>query len=212
MDAVTIIVATFGDDCWRQLAAERAVPSAEQFGWPVVSVHGDTLHGARNEGLAAVDTEFVVHLDADDELERYYPCLLQYAQSTGCDIVAPAVRYVRPGWANVAPRMPSVASHDHMHACWGDCLPDGNWLVIGALARTEIVRAVGGWRDWPCYEDWDLWLRCWRAGALIGMQPQAVYRAHTREHSRNRYLDKVDRNAVHRAIAADVMGAEYGKQ
>lgn len=60
-------------------------------------------------------------------------------------------------------------------------------VVVGALAPTQMLRDVGGWRDWPCYEDWDLWLRCaaWRDAQVVAA-PSAVYRAHVRPDSRNR--------------------------
>jgi hypothetical protein len=56
-----------------------------------------------------------------------------------------------PATSTTAPRLP----------------PDGNWLVIGCVARTDLLREVGGFRDFPVYEDWDLWLRCWLAGATF---------------------------------------------
>ena len=44
---VTVVVATYGDRAWLDLALERAVPSAVALGVPVVQVHGRTLHEAR---------------------------------------------------------------------------------------------------------------------------------------------------------------------
>jgi hypothetical protein len=98
--------------------------------------------------------------------------------------------------------MPRVAGHTHTHACAAGCLTEGNWLVIGALARAELLRQIGGWRDWPVYEDWDLWLRCHLAGASIEAIPAAVYRAHVRPDSRNRAAPLEQRLTTHRAIEA----------
>lgn len=206
MGDVTIVVATFGDPVWRTLAAQRAVPSALALDLPVVQAHADTLHDARNQGLAQVGTEWVAHLDADDELERSWLLTLDVAERTSCDLVAPAVRYVRPGWTGATPGVPRVAGHDH--DCTADCLPEGNWLVIGTLARTQLLVDVGGWRDWPVYEDWDLWLRCWKdGGALIEAAPQAVYRAHVSQGSRNRGPSQDVKNRAHRAIHQANFGA-----
>lgn len=191
---VTVVVATFGADQWRQIAAERAIPSAEALGVPVVAVHGDTLHDARNAGLSQVATEWVCHLDADDELEPGY-----FTAMTGgtADVRAPSVVYVVDGEPK-PPWMPRVAGH--LHRCTAACLTDGNWLVVGSVARTELLRTVGGWRDFDWSEDWDLWLRCHLAGATFeGIRP-AIYRAHARPDSRNRGADKATKLAAHRAI------------
>lgn len=190
---VTVAVATYGGPEWIDLA-QRAIASARDQA-PVVHAHGDTLHEARNTALDLVETEWVVHLDADDELEPGYIATL----ATGtADLRAPAVRYVRPGGRAFPPYVPRVAGHDH--DCIADCLPHGNWLIVGTLARTDLVRSVGGWRDFPWSEDWDLWLRCWLAGASIEAVPDAVYRAHVRPDSRNRAPDRAFRQQAHEAI------------
>lgn len=191
---VSIVVATFGDESWRRLAAERAVPSAEQFGVPVHVVHGETLAQARNEGVARCDTEWVVHLDADDELDAGY---LDALAAGTADLRAPAVSFIKHGRAS-DPFMPRV--YGHRHDCAGECLPDGNWLVVGAAARVAQIQEVGGWAEWPVYEDWALWLRMWQAGATVEAIPQAVYRAYWRRASRNRAPDVEFRNQVHRQI------------
>lgn len=193
---VTCVVATYGDLSWQKLAGERAVPSAEALGVPVVQTHGTTLHGCRNAGLEQVATEWVVFLDADDELEPGY---FQAMIAGAANVRAPSVRYIRGGNAR-PPAMPRVAGHTH--TCVADCLTQGNWLVVGSAAPAELVRKVGGWRDFPWSEDWDLWLRCHLAGATFEAIPQAVYRAHVRPGSRNRSVTQDQRLAAHRAIEA----------
>ncbi len=191
---VTIAVATFGDSAWIDLANRRAIPSANRFGVPVIHAHRDTLHDARNAAVEMVETEWVVHLDADDELEDGY---LDHLASGTADLRAPAVRYVKDG-RFPSPYVPKVAGHTH--ACTSECLPDGNWLVVGTLVRAQLVRDVGGWRDFTWSEDWDLWVRCWLAGSTIEAIPDAVYRAHVRADSRNRAPDRDAKVAAHRAI------------
>lgn len=195
---VTVAVATFGEASWVRLAETRALPSARALGVPTVHVHEATLHDARNAALAQVRTEWVIHLDADDELETGYIAAMDTATA---DVRAPAVRYVRGYGDRSAPaRMPKVAGHTH--DCTADCLPYGNWLVIGAAVRAQLVRNVGGWRDFAWSEDWDLWLRCHLAGATFEPVPAARYRAHIRRHSRNRAMVGPARLDAHRAIAA----------
>lgn len=192
---VTVAVATFGERSWIDLAEQRAIPSAEALGVPVVHTHADTLHDARNAALDQVDTEWVCHLDADDELEHGYFTAMANATA---DLRAPRVRYLRNMFEQSC-GFPKVAGHGH--DCDADCLTDGNWLVIGTVARADMVRAVGGWRDFPWSEDWDLWLRCYLAGATVEPVRGAVYRAHVRRSSRNRALGPDERRAAHCAIA-----------
>lgn len=197
MDA-TVVVATYGDRSWQQLAESRAVPSALDQA-PVIRVHGDTLHEARNTGLAQVRTPWVIHLDADDELEPGYV----EAMATGtADMRVPSVRYVTEMQKTRAPMLLRVWGHTD-HDCTGNCLPDGNFMVIGTAVRTEILKRAGGWRDFPWSEDWDAWIRCWKAGATIETIPEAVYRAHVRRDSRNRgasrQLIEETHWAIHRA-------------
>jgi glycosyltransferase involved in cell wall biosynthesis len=190
---VTVVVATYGEDSWCQLAESRALPSVG--GTKAILVHHDNLHAARNRGLDLVETEWVSFLDADDELEAGYFDAM--AKGTA-DVRAPAVRYVE-GARRHRPRVPTVAGHSHV--CAADCLSFGNWLVIGSTVRTELLRRIGGFRDFPWSEDWDLWVRCRAAGATFEAVPDAIYRAHVRRDSRNRGPAREAKLDAHRAIA-----------
>lgn len=200
---MTVVVATFGDQSWSELAHQRAIPSAQRLDVPVIHVHGDNLSGARNAGLAVVATEWVCHLDADDELELGY---FDHMAAGTADVRAPSVRYVgqTPGRR---PHVPKVAGHTH--ACTADCLPEGNWLVIGTVARTQLLRDVGGHLEFEWSEDWSLWLRCHLADASIEAIPAAVYRAWVRRKSRNRAADHATRQRVHHEIARTHMPWRY---
>jgi hypothetical protein len=193
---VTVVVATFGGAEWKHLAEHRAIPSAQRLGVPVIHAHETTLHDARNAGLERVTTSHIIYLDADDELETGYTT----AMMTGtCDLRAPQVRYVHNA-VGQRPAFPRV--YGHGHACVAECLLQGNWMVIGTMAPVGLLREVGGWRDWPWSEDWDLWLRCYLAGATVEGIPAAIYRAHVSPHSRNRGASHAVRMATHRAIEA----------
>lgn len=195
MDDVSIAVCTYGDDAWIELAHHRALPSARQFGVPVLHVHGDSLDDARNRALFLCDTDHIVYLDADDELEPGY---LDAMATSNAELRAPAVRYIA-GRGVARASMPRVVGHSH--DCTAECLAFGNWLVIGTCAPRRLLLEVGGWRDFPCYEDWDLWARCWQAGATIDAVPAAVYRAHVRRDSRNRGPAAAFKHATHQDIA-----------
>lgn len=194
------MVATYGDRSWQQLAESRAVPSAMEQA-PVIRVHGETLHGARNEGLDRVETPYVLFLDGDDELESGAVAALSAGTA---DLRVPSVRYVTPAQTLRPAMLLRVAGH--RHDCTGDCLEDGNFMVVGTMARTELMRQVGGWEPWKFYEDWALWWRMWRAGASIECIPEAVYRAHVRRDSRNRAPSIEEKNAVHYEIVDAILG------
>lgn len=192
---VTVVVATYGDDHWHHLAWNRAIPSAHALGVQVIHAVGATLHDARNTGLAQVTTPHVCFLDADDELEPGY---FQAMSRSGADLRVPSVRYVTPK-RTPRPIMPRVAGH--FHDCVAECLAFGNYMVIGTVAPTRLLLKAGGFRDFDWSEDWDLWVRCWQAGATIETVPEAVYRAHVRTDSRNRAPAREVKHAVHQAIA-----------
>lgn len=192
---VTVCIGTFGDEEWVRLANQRAIPSVADQDVPVIHHHGETLADARNRCLAVAESEFVIFLDADDSLGLGY---VEAMAAGSADIRGPAVTYVRPNGHGTAPRVERVAGH--RHDCTADCLGDGNWITIGAAARTETLREVGGFKEWPLYEDWDLWQRCWLAGASFEAVPDAIYRAHFRPDSRNRTPEMAFKNRIHREI------------
>ena len=183
----TICVATFGGTEWVDLANTRAIPSATATGATVLHHHGDTIHETRTALLEKVTTEFVVFLDADDELEPGY---LEHMESSTADIMVPAVRFIWPG-ADIPQEAEIPQVGGHRHDCGGVCLTNGNWIVIGAVCRTAMAKAVG-WREWERYEDWDFWWRLWQAGATVERVPKSVYRAYVRLDSRNNIGTKED--------------------
>ena len=181
---VTVIVATYGDRAYWDSLAERAMASAGAA--TTLRYHGESIHQARNQAAEYADSEWLCFLDADDELAPGY--LEAMERATG-DLRAPLVRYVRKGRPGPA------------HIPRGtDNMADGNRLVIGTLVRRAMFCEVGGFRDWPFYEDFDLWQRCWLVGAVIEFVHDAVYCAHVRPDSRNRTPSRDEKLVVHHAI------------
>ena len=194
---VTVVVGTYGGPEWHLLAQERALPSAAAQGCQAIHSHGENLMDARNQGLAKVTTEWVIFLDADDELGDGY--VTEMLAATG-DIRAPRVSYVTRGNPE-SPRFPRTGGRRHQ--CTGACLESANWIVIGAMARTSLVRQAGGFGPEPIYEDYALWLRMWRAGATVTAVPGAVYRAHVSAGpGRNTVMPASQRREVHQMILA----------
>lgn len=136
----------------------------------VVSV-GATLVEARNRPGLLATTEWLCFLDADDELDERY---IEHMLAGEGDIRQPSTLGVVDGVEDdypvlIPPKPLAVA----------------NYIVIGAFVRAELFKRVGGFRDYEAFEDWDLWRRCWAAGATITAVPEAVYRVHVRSGSRN---------------------------
>lgn len=181
--SATVVVATFGDFSWAELARERAIPSAERLGVPAIHSHAKTFASALNEGLDQVETEWVVHLDADDSLDPGYIDAMGRGMA---DIRAPMLRYIEP----IRERTwhPHVAGHKHR--CHRACLRYGNWVAQGAYARVSTIREAGGWREWERLHDWELWLRCWKIGASFELIEDAIYIADFREGSMNNSLNE----------------------
>lgn len=200
----TVVVATYGRWLWQRLAEHRAIPSAEAEGVPVISVHrhDGTLAEARNACLEQVETEWVVHLDADDELEPGY---IEALASGSADLRCPSIRQVMQHGQAYGPEPFVPRVYGHKHECVAECLRQGNWMIIGTAARVDMLREVGGWEEWGWSEDWALWARCWMAGGTCEAIPEAVYKAYKRHGSRNR-VSRSSSLRWHREIEQAVFG------
>lgn len=182
MDTVDVVIPTFGGITreWERLR-ERAIHSVyEQTAvfesgvdiriWPTI---GENLADARNRGANRGKGEWLIFLDADDELDSHY------------------VEAMVAGTGDM--RWPStIGVHEDGHEDDYPVLlqPKGsllvhNWMVIGTMIRREQFLKVGGFRDLPILEDWDLWIRLVIDGAVPMACPDALYRVHVRANSRN---------------------------
>jgi GT2 family glycosyltransferase len=178
----SILIGTHGGVAWAELAWSRAYPScASQGAYEVLVRHetNATLAEVRNALAAEAKGDWLCHVDADDELEPGYLDAMAAAIDGEPDwspLLVPAVRYVEE---NV--RLVLAPAGVPNRGRW----PTTNECVIGTLIRRECFEQVGGFREWPIYEDWDLWLRAHKAGACLEYVEDAVYRAHIRPGGRN---------------------------
>lgn len=181
MDSASIIVATFGDASWRDLAHSRAVRSAEHLrgdvGYEIIEVHSDSLAHARNLGAHQAQGDWLCFLDADDELDSGY---LSAMSAGTLALRAPAVQYVKPDGKREAPVTYADRNIKRTNPC-----------VIGTMLTRDLFDRAGGFLDEPIFEDWSLFLRCVKHGAEIEHLPKAVYVAHVRERSRNNQEGRV---------------------
>lgn len=189
---ISIVITTYGEDYWRELAWERAYPSAElQENAEVVLHHAPDLPigPARNEAARRATRDWLLFLDADDELEPGYVSAMEDAivstPNAERTLFQPSVRYVRKG------RAP-----DPMLAPRKDLRVD-NYLVIGTLVHMWLFRKAGGFSDYPHgFEDWSLWAKCWKHGATVVAVPDAIYCAHINPQSQHRRMWRNRREQV----------------
>jgi glycosyltransferase involved in cell wall biosynthesis len=180
---ITVCVGTFGDQIWERLANERALPSAKRQSLRAEAVrwsHGTHLHAARNLAAAEATSKWLCFLDADDELDAGY---LEAMTAVVSRIPDSVQALVQPSTLGVHPD-----GHEDLEPVLIPRKPllEGNFMVIGTLIRTEQFHRLGGFHDWPIYEDWELWLRAWIDGAIFEAAQKAIYRAHVYDISRNK--------------------------
>lgn len=203
---VSVLIGTYGDPAWLDLA-DRALASTAGLGaYEVLHSHHEqgTLASVRNSLAASASGDWLCFLDADDELAPGYLYAMEAARDRLDQVMeperamfAPAVQYVTASGARYPARIPTK------HHCGGD-IRRGSWLVIGTLVPRHMFHGVGGFREYPLYEDWALFAACWQAGCQIVEVPSAVYVAHMRKGSRNRGNDRQARLDAHRQITADL--------
>lgn len=209
---IAIIIATYGDREWRELALTRAAPSTKGQGQVEVLIGHETngtVSTSRNGLAERAMGEWLCFLDADDELAPGFISAMRRAIEQGCGdgeahpspdgtppLFTPAVSYVRKGRA--APPKFNDRGFD---------LSVDNWLVVGTLVHRDLFMQVGGFSDYPHgFEDWSLWAKCWKAGAEIVKVKQAVYRAHVnpRSEHRLRWRDRKWQVEMHNKVRAEL--------
>lgn len=190
MSDVSVIVATCGDrKLWNEMA-DRACTSVEKQTYlknvELARVHKDTLHEARNSGVEGSSGKWIIVLDADDELHpEYIESMLAGSGDLRYPMLQQYVNGVPDDPRDLHRSIPSLMIL--------------NYICIGAMVRREQFLNLGGFRDLPAYEDWDLWLRFWIDGADIRLCQNAIYKQHVRRGSRND-LPEVERCRLHKQI------------
>lgn len=187
---VAVIVSTFGEPRWAELAQRRAKVSAEaEHPADLVVFHGGTsIAEARNTAATMTTAAWLCFLDADDELEPGYLAAMAARQITR-GLLAPAIREVVDGIPGPARTLDD--DRRDIDRGWNPC-------VVGTLIRREIFERAGGF--WPerAWEDWSLFRRAWLLGEEIRHVPDAVYRIHVNPAGRNNTVDRPQH--LHREI------------
>lgn len=194
---VSLLVGTFGSDEWRDrgdAAFARAVRDHDdacehrRLHLPV-----GTLADVRNELARNATGDHLCFVDGDDRLAPGYLEAMRRELSALAHgdvrvghrhlgfplpplLLVPAVQYVSvTGKPEGPPAIPA----------WRSNLIDLNCCVIGTLIPRALFNALGGFRELPALEDWDLTLRAVKAGAKLVAVPDAVYVAYRSASGRN---------------------------
>lgn len=186
MDTVSVIIATFGEfSHWDSLANRALMSVKSQTVQPdeIIRCHSSTLQKARNNGAAQATSDWLLFLDADDTLDKNYVASMLSGEG---DLRYPSIVRVFSDHETGPVLLPSSPLLRH------------NYMVIGTLIRRVQFQKIGGFDDWPIYEDWALWIKAWIDGARSRPCPDAVYRVSVREGSRNNQveLQKPIRDAI----------------
>lgn len=140
-----------------------------------------------NEALALVETPFVAFLSGDDwcredRLSVQVPILEQAGPScalvySDMELVDEAGRSTGRRYTEVLPGGWPVGRDER---AFERLLKDGNWIPApSVLARTDALRAVGGFDETLPYEDYDMWLRLSRRYTFAASTEALVcYRTH----------------------------------
>lgn len=194
--SISIIIATYGEETWGQLALTRALPSVEGMDAEVIIGHDTdaTIAGVRNELAEHATGKWLCFLDADDELAPGYIEAMTLAMQHD-RLLTPRVQQIVNGRTRPAKYYPEVN------------LMSGNWLIVGTLIERSLFEKVGGFGDYPHgFEDWSLWYKAVKCGAEVLRVDDAIYIQHVNPKSKHRqgWRDRKYQVSTHLAVQAEL--------
>lgn len=177
-DLITAVIPTIptrGEYFHRALKSVRAqLHPVYEILWEVD--HNRTGSAAtRNRILSRTKTEWCAFLDDDDEwMPHHLSTLIKAANETGADILYP--------WFEVP------VGFDPWPGVFGrefdsEELSTRNYIPVTVLARTDIVKSVGGFEPYgdqkeSACDDWGLWRKLLEAGATFHHVPEHTWYWH----------------------------------
>lgn len=179
-----------GNRDWLQQAINSLGPQVT----PLIVENDGELADARNAGLAAATTDYVLFMDADDVAGKDMVHEL-HAAIWDVDVTYPEMLLVSEDL-----RKPLGLHRAEVFCPYR--LQQGNYISGCSMVRREKALEVGGFRDLPVLEDWDMWVRMMRAGARFKPVPDARLFYRQVEGSRNKNQD-IDWAAVAARIIGD---------
>jgi glycosyltransferase involved in cell wall biosynthesis len=149
------------------------------------------LAAARNTGIEMAKYDWVIPLDADD---WFYPNTIKtlYEAKEGYDIIGGSC-------TDVGNYIPAIAREPLTPALF----KRENPMVCSSLFTKAIWKKAGGYlaSQHTSYEDWNLWAKCFKAGAKFKYVPIIVYHHLSRADSMLRQLQP--REAYFKKLATE---------
>jgi hypothetical protein len=146
----------------------------------VVRGPGEGIARALSRGLARCDAELVARMDADDVAHPDRLAAQRAALEAAPALAAAGSRValfprgaVRAGMARHAAWLNGLVTPELVLR---DLLVEAPLVHPAATIRRDRLEAVGGWRDGPFPEDYDLWLRLAAAGGAMTNLPRTLLR------------------------------------
>lgn len=147
----------------------------------VLRTGGVGLVGALQLGLAEAKGPLLARMDADDEslpgrLEASVAALEREPELAGVGTGVDIVRQDRPPSPNLQAYGRWLSSLVTPALLARERFVESPLCHPSVTLRTGVLRAVGGWRDEPVPEDWELWLRLLEAGHALTCLPATLHR------------------------------------
>lgn len=176
---VHVLICTYGSQSWKQLAKERAYPSAVAEGVTATAIHGGrSIAECRNFAVEVADPQgWIAFLDADDEYVPGYMAAMTAMDPEPHHLLAPCIQYVSNGQEYAV-----LDLSDRDIAVVNPC-------CIGTLIHRSMFDAAGGFWDERGYEDWSMFRRAWLLGGQVRFAKRAIYRAHFDPNGRNTTIE-----------------------
>jgi cellulose synthase/poly-beta-1,6-N-acetylglucosamine synthase-like glycosyltransferase len=144
----------------------------------VVRAPAEGIVAALHRALARSDAPWIARMDADDlahprRLERQLEALAAdpALAAVGSQVRLFPRRVVRPGMARYVDWLNGLTSKALVDR---DLFVEAPLVHPAALIRREPLEAIGGWREGPFPEDYDLWLRLVAAGGALSNLPEVL--------------------------------------
>ena len=167
-----IVVDDHATDRSRQVAEEYLAQHADAPVMLVAKQANEGLSAARRTGLELARGQFVMFVDADNQV--YPTCLTRLADALRASPDAAAAYSILEDFGD-ASELRSALAWDVARLCRGNYIDAQSmwrrdaWLALGGFDRT-LDLTLGGW------EDWDLWLRLADRGGRAVLVPEILGR------------------------------------
>jgi glycosyltransferase involved in cell wall biosynthesis len=168
------------DDCSKKPIEQEALDAISKYNVQLIRHDKNMgLSAARNTGISAAKSDWVIPLDADDWFYKNTVKIL-FDNKDGTDIVS----------GNCTDSGHVYAPAISKGALSKEIFKRENPLVCSSLFTKEIWSKAGGYtvRNGPHYEDWNFWAKCFSQNARFKYLPIQIYNHTSRPDSMLRFL------------------------